>query len=546
MGEVYRARDAKLGRQVAIKVLGVEALANPGALRRFQARSAGGVRAESPGHRHDPRPRGARRPVLHRDGARRRHDPPAAAAARTAAAEEDPSDRQPARRCARQGARGRHRPLRSEARERHAHRRGPRQDRGLRAGEAGRARGRSHPPIERPGIGRPSACCSEPSATCRRSRRAERAPTFAPTSSRSAPSCTSWRRAAVPSKRTTSAETLSMIIRGDPERPLALNPSLPLPLVWTIERCLSKDPADRYASTRDLARDLQTLRDHSGDWHGLDAPRLAPRIRRPRLLAAAVAIAAALGVAGTAVYFATRAGSERSSWDSARANLPAAHVQARPDTERALRAGRPDDHLCGRVGRRPGPPLRNASSGARVAADWTPVGRSRQHLLGWRSGADSELSARLGELRRHARQDADGRRRSTRSAGRRRQRGLDARRPGARRNPGNRRGVSDPVPARQVALRRRRASSIGWHSRLAAIGSPSSNTRFFPTNRARSRSSTSKGGRRRSRAAGEPFEEWIGHSGDEIWVTASDRGRRCSLYRCLARRRETTPVACAG
>jgi serine/threonine protein kinase len=36
MGKVYRARDLKLGRQVAIKVLGVEALANPGAVRRFQ------------------------------------------------------------------------------------------------------------------------------------------------------------------------------------------------------------------------------------------------------------------------------------------------------------------------------------------------------------------------------------------------------------------------------------------------------------------------------------------------------------------------------
>jgi serine/threonine protein kinase len=61
----------------------------------------------------------------------------------------------------------------------------------------------------------------------------------------------------------TAAETLSMIIRGEPERPLDLNPSLPLPLVWLIERCLSKDPADRYASTRDLARDVQTLRDHT-------------------------------------------------------------------------------------------------------------------------------------------------------------------------------------------------------------------------------------------------------------------------------------------
>ena len=36
MGEVYRARDSKLGRQVAIKVLRVEALANPGAVRRLQ------------------------------------------------------------------------------------------------------------------------------------------------------------------------------------------------------------------------------------------------------------------------------------------------------------------------------------------------------------------------------------------------------------------------------------------------------------------------------------------------------------------------------
>ena len=73
-------------------------------------------------------------------------------------------------------------------------------------------------------------------------------------------------------QKETSAETLSMIIRGDPERPLDLNPSLPLPLVWTIERCLSKGPRRSLQSTRDLARDLQTLRDYSGDWHGLDAP----------------------------------------------------------------------------------------------------------------------------------------------------------------------------------------------------------------------------------------------------------------------------------
>src|SRR6185295_1798062 len=49
-------------------------------------------------------------------------------------------------------------------------------------------------------------------------------------------------------QRSTGVETLSMIISGEPERVLALNPALPLPMVWTIERCLSKDPADRYIS----------------------------------------------------------------------------------------------------------------------------------------------------------------------------------------------------------------------------------------------------------------------------------------------------------
>jgi Tol biopolymer transport system component len=104
--------------------------------------------------------------------------------------------------------------------------------------------------------------------------------------------------------RTTSAETLSMIIRDEPERPLDLNPSLPLPVTWTIDRCLSKDPADRYAATRDLAREVQTLRDHASSSNALHAPQLAARMR-PRLAAAAIALAT-LSVAAAA-YFATRA-----------------------------------------------------------------------------------------------------------------------------------------------------------------------------------------------------------------------------------------------
>jgi len=51
------------------------------------------------------------------------------------------------------------------------------------------------------------------------------------------------------------------IVRDDPEPVLKLNPRAPAPLSWVIERCLAKSPKERYASTRDLARDLATIRD---------------------------------------------------------------------------------------------------------------------------------------------------------------------------------------------------------------------------------------------------------------------------------------------
>ena len=85
-----------------------------------------------------------------------------------------------------------------------------------------------------------------------------------------------------------------------------------------------------------------------------------------------------------------------------------------------------------------------------------------------------------------------GGRHAPRSAGRRRQRGLDARR--ASSSPSSRSPGASTSSSSRSANRsmKRRASSDGWPSRLAATGSRSSNIPSSPTRRARSRSSTWK------------------------------------------------------
>ncbi|HEY1250437.1 MAG TPA: serine/threonine-protein kinase, partial [Thermoanaerobaculia bacterium] len=63
-------------------------------------------------------------------------------------------------------------------------------------------------------------------------------------------------------QRKTGAETLVAIIREEPAPLSQAAPKAPAPVRWIVERCLAKDPEERYASTKDLARDLRNLRDH--------------------------------------------------------------------------------------------------------------------------------------------------------------------------------------------------------------------------------------------------------------------------------------------
>jgi serine/threonine protein kinase len=66
-------------------------------------------------------------------------------------------------------------------------------------------------------------------------------------------------------RRTTATQTLLAIVGEQPEPIAALNPEVPPPLCWIIERCLAKEPEKRYGSTRDMARDLAALRDRFSD-----------------------------------------------------------------------------------------------------------------------------------------------------------------------------------------------------------------------------------------------------------------------------------------
>ncbi|MEO8505314.1 MAG: protein kinase [Acidobacteriota bacterium] len=64
-----------------------------------------------------------------------------------------------------------------------------------------------------------------------------------------------------PFRRSTGAETLTAILRHDPDLTALAGLDLPDSVIWILERCLCKDPEGRYASTKDLARELHHLRD---------------------------------------------------------------------------------------------------------------------------------------------------------------------------------------------------------------------------------------------------------------------------------------------
>ncbi|MGE5275563.1 MAG: protein kinase domain-containing protein [Acidobacteriota bacterium] len=102
-------------------------------------------------------------------------------------------------------------------------------------------------------------------------------------------------------QKETGAETLSAIIREEPDPIERANPRTPAPFRWIVDRCLAKDPEERYASTRDLARDLRSIRDHLSEATSSGAvaavePKAKFSAKRLALIGAALVLAALGGL----------------------------------------------------------------------------------------------------------------------------------------------------------------------------------------------------------------------------------------------------------
>jgi Tol biopolymer transport system component len=97
--------------------------------------------------------------------------------------------------------------------------------------------------------------------------------------------------------RDSAVETMNAILKEEPPELTTLDPKAPAGLARVVQHCLEKHPGDRFQSARDLAFDLQALTAPSGSI-GARAVALPERKRRIRLVAAGAALLFIAFVAG--------------------------------------------------------------------------------------------------------------------------------------------------------------------------------------------------------------------------------------------------------
>ncbi len=84
-----------------------------------------------------------------------------------------------------------------------------------------------------------------------------------------------------PFRGETGADVLAAILTLEPDALESVAPPVSLPVRLIVDRCLSKEPRERYASTRDLARDLASWQEHSSTAPVSEAPISAPAVTLP-------------------------------------------------------------------------------------------------------------------------------------------------------------------------------------------------------------------------------------------------------------------------
>ena len=99
-----------------------------------------------------------------------------------------------------------------------------------------------------------------------------------------------------PFERPTAAQSLAATIEAEPAPVETLSPEVSPHLAAVVARCLAKDPAERYESTRDLARDLKSVLDSSVRTATTPVRRAALRVR-PLAAIAAIVLMVIAGVA---------------------------------------------------------------------------------------------------------------------------------------------------------------------------------------------------------------------------------------------------------
>lgn len=105
----------------------------------------------------------------------------------------------------------------------------------------------------------------------------------------------------LPFHRETAAQTLAAIIEAAPERLLERNPELPAGLVAVVDRCLAKDPVKRYESTEELALELRKL---GNEPYGRDESPIRQKTPRSHIRSVAVLPLTHIGAESDEEYFA--------------------------------------------------------------------------------------------------------------------------------------------------------------------------------------------------------------------------------------------------